>query len=409
MKAKHHTSALVAACATLLAVLACSGLKSPTPLPTSTPAPSPRPTLTSTFTPVPTLPPTPAPSPRPTRSPISSEIPSLLFTRLDRQGAHLYTLSPSDGRLTQLTFGETFDLEGRWSPDYRQIAFLALDNANETIEIRVMNADGSHIRSLATLSFDVQVRDMRWSPDGSRLVFWGFFEDDAEVCVIDVETAQMRRVTDNEVLWDAYPFWHPDGERLYVVSDRTPDELGKQSDQIYLMNLEGNLETHISRATDEWTENTRPALSPDGQKLAWIAWNLFGDSQIGLIGSNLLLAEPDGRDVQVMAADLEVVALAWSPNSAYIALVVSERAPWGDKGHIYVLDVETGEHWQVSDPSADPLAGQIAWAPNSQGLCYIQGAEEDMVFGTLICVDVEGRERTAISPAPIDAFPDWGH
>jgi TolB protein len=75
-----------------------------------------------------------------------------------------------------------------------------------------------------------------WSPDGTRIAFAAFvvLEDgsiegldghaalDAEIFVIDVETQELTRVTDNE--WDdTTPTWAPDGERLLIASLREGD------------------------------------------------------------------------------------------------------------------------------------------------------------------------------------------
>ena len=83
------------------------------------------------------------------------------------------------GRLVQLTQsadGGVYDLAClAWSPDGRQIAFLAPDEDYRATELRLVNADGSGVRTLARPAFlnprsMVQTR-LAWSPDGRYLSF----------------------------------------------------------------------------------------------------------------------------------------------------------------------------------------------------------------------------------------------
>ena len=80
----------------------------------------------------------------------------------------------------------------------------------------------------------------RWSPDGTQIAFWGFARladgsldapahsdgsvpPDSEVFLIDVNTRELRRLTDNDVD-DQNPVWTPDGRSLIFSSARDGDE-----------------------------------------------------------------------------------------------------------------------------------------------------------------------------------------
>ena len=81
----------------------------------------------------------------------------------------------------------------------------------------------------------------RWSPDGTRIAFWGFaraadgsLEDlgshadganppDSELFLIDVSTHELTRLTDN-AQDDQAPAWTPDGQWLLFTSARDGDE-----------------------------------------------------------------------------------------------------------------------------------------------------------------------------------------
>ena len=68
----------------------------------------------------------------------------------------------------QLTDGGTVDDgDAVWSPDGEQIAFRRV--AGNTVDIYLMNADGSDVRPLLVAPGTDQ--DPTWSPDGARIAF----------------------------------------------------------------------------------------------------------------------------------------------------------------------------------------------------------------------------------------------
>ena len=91
------------------------------------------------------------------------------------------------------------DRDPTWSPDGSRIAFVRDDRRG--IGVYVMNDDGSEKRPAIALSLCDQVKDPKWSPVGSDVLFecdrsedsWGIF-------VVDVDTGQVK--------------WSPDGSKL---------------------------------------------------------------------------------------------------------------------------------------------------------------------------------------------------
>ena len=67
-----------------------------------------------------------------------------------------------------------------WSPDGERIAFMS-DRRDETVEIYVVNADGTDLISLTPHSGHAS--SPTWSPDGRRIAF-GLY---GEIYVVDVD------------------------------------------------------------------------------------------------------------------------------------------------------------------------------------------------------------------------------
>ena len=116
-------------------------------------------------------------------------------------------------RLTELP-GE--QLLPRWSPDGRQIAFMARESDAPLWEVWVVRADLTYPRRLAVVT---GLRAPVWSPDGKLLAV----DDVSRVWLLDPETTAIRSLTPNGVTW---PRWAPGGAALTVGTDRSVTIIG---------------------------------------------------------------------------------------------------------------------------------------------------------------------------------------
>ncbi|MCE2403191.1 PD40 domain-containing protein [Candidatus Poribacteria bacterium] len=99
-----------------------------------------------------------------------------------------------------------------------------------------------------------------------------------DICVMNDDGTNRRRLTRNTVSKDHYPRWSPDGKRIAFI--RFMDKKRTQtSGELFIMNANGK---HLQRLTDDNVGDGYPSWSPDGKKIAFRT-RRSGDSEVHVI------------------------------------------------------------------------------------------------------------------------------
>jgi TolB protein len=152
----------------------------------------------------------------------------VVFTSIGRQSRGIYTIRVDGSQLRKLTSGR-FTFDPTFSPNGSRIVF------DRRCALKIMRADGSHERTLATPVEDDCYLDPDVSPDGEQIAFTS---EDGGIWLVGIDGGGLTRVGPYVGgIHDRSPSFSPRGSRLAFSSDRG------QSDgdfEINTMNLDGS-------------------------------------------------------------------------------------------------------------------------------------------------------------------------
>ncbi|WP_051504091.1 amidohydrolase family protein [Sphingomonas jaspsi] len=265
----------------------------------------------------------------------------------------LYTIPIGGGDAKALTSGNAWDMQPRYSPNGREIAFTSDRGGGDNIWV-IDRASGA-TRQITKEDFRL-LNQAEWSPDGNYIVarkhftsarslgageMWLYHKGGAaKGGGVQMTKARTKQKDSNE------PVFSPDGRYLYFSDDATPGgtfEYSKDvNGQIYVIQRldrqSGDIETLVSGPGGA----IRPTPSPDGKTLAFIR-RIRYESTIMLLdlasGRITPLTGGLDRDMQETWAVQGVYpGMSWTPDNKSIVY-------WA-KGGIKRVDVASG---QVSD------------------------------------------------------------
>jgi imidazolonepropionase-like amidohydrolase/Tol biopolymer transport system component len=256
----------------------------------------------------------------------------------------IYVVPITGGEARPLATGNAWDMQPRYSPNGREIAFTSDRGGGDNIW--VMNRDGTAPRAITKETFRL-LNGADWSPDGNFLVARKHFTSARSLGAgemwlyhrsgvgsgVQLTKARTKQKDTNE------PAFSPDGRYLYFSDDATPGDTFQYSKdvngQIYVIQRldrqTGQIETYV----DGPGGAIRPTPSPDGKSLAFIrrvrykSTLMLMDLKSGRITP---LTDILDRDMQETWAVQGVYpGMSWTPDSRSIVF-------WA-KGGIHRVDV----------------------------------------------------------------------
>jgi imidazolonepropionase-like amidohydrolase/Tol biopolymer transport system component len=239
----------------------------------------------------------------------------------------LYTLPIAGGEAKALTHDVAWEMQPRYSPDGKTIAFTSDQGGGDNIWI--MNRDGSNPRAVTKESFRL-LNSPSWSPDGQYIVARKHFTAQRSLGAGEMwlyhrsggDGLQLTKKL-NDQKDSGEPVFSPDGRYLYFSQDVTPG-------RVFEYNKDPNGEIFVIQRLDRRTGNlqrfvtgaggsVRPTPSPDGKTLAFIR-RVRGKSVIHLMdlrsGEIWPLYDGLDRDMQeTWSIHGLYPSMAWTPDN----------------------------------------------------------------------------------------------
>ena len=163
----------------------------------------------------------------------------------------IFVINADGSGETRLTDGPGLKGDISWSPDGKRMLlnFAQPDLSwvdtvtwgvdEETLEIYVMNSDGTDMKNLSNRPG--KDNNASWSPDGRLIVFESTRGDGTEdIYVMNADSSNVRRLTDHPAA-DMLPRWSPDGKWISFTS-RRPVILDERSLESRMAILRGQAE-----------------------------------------------------------------------------------------------------------------------------------------------------------------------
>jgi Tol biopolymer transport system component len=171
----------------------------------------------------------------------------------DRDGNNeIYVMNADGSGQTNLSNNEASEGDPLWSPDGTKVAFSSDRDMPYVPGIYLMNADGSG-QTLLYHGGDRHSWPAEWSPGGSRLLFERDSEGTMQIGVMNADGSG-RRIFSFEPYWydNFAPSWSPDGTKIVFVGERDGDYY--DNCEICVINADGTGETRLTRnsAADTW-------------------------------------------------------------------------------------------------------------------------------------------------------------
>ncbi|MEM7054083.1 MAG: S9 family peptidase [Pseudomonadota bacterium] len=275
----------------------------------------------------------------------------------DRNIGHLWLMDVDGNNHQPLTTGATSASHPRWSPDGSRMLYIG--NKDSGTQLYVLWLDSGRIAQLTQGPYAPS--NPSWSADGSRIAFNQFVPSETPALVkplkmpeganwapaptvidrpvfrvdgqgflphgqtqrfiISADGGAPRQITDGPYPHNGQAIWTNDGKQLIFTSNRRDDwELEGNDTELFRLTLDtGELEPLTSR----YGPDSNPALSPDGERLAWLG---FDDELMSYSNTQLyVMSLPDGQtSVLTENLDRNIDAFEWADNGRSIYISYSE-------------------------------------------------------------------------------------
>ncbi len=295
-----------------------------------------------------------------------------VFIQTEEHSA-IYTVPASGGKAVQVSPEGHSPYYTRWSPDGNRIYFRGFYVENTSIETLYVPATGGNtvevpVRSEEEIGSCIPGGGFNISPDGEKIVIsTGIFErepDEGNLFIIPLNGALPIRLSGDKPIDGYYPCWSPDGRWIAYIGHAKVKADNEGFPAIYIIPSEGGKIRQITSVADSVGRGAI-AFSTDGKNIAF-----FSDSAIKTI-------PVEGGQPEVLVADISFdmwSQLAYSPDGSKIAHSVRNSKIW-----ITSLDGGKPQLLRTGLPK-DARQGEFSWSPDGKKIAFANNIGGDAEF-----------------------------
>lgn len=237
-----------------------------------------------------------------------------------------------------------------FSPDRKQVIFVASSNFGRDAALWVVNTNGSGARKLMDWKW---VRESPFaascSPTGDHVGFRITEENLSKIYVMKSDGSDFHFVADGDQL-----SWSPDGHQL-AVTTYVPE---KQARYVRVVNIDGTNLREISTGGSA----VECTWSPDGKRIAFSEAHAETTSEAKF---DVFVVAPDGTQKETVHENITLYSpLDWSPDAQFLSFVANFEGNHG----IYV--------WSTREPRGkrfrflSGVGAPYEWSPDSKQIAY---------------------------------------
>ena len=269
--------------------------------------------------------------------------------------------------LNNLSQHEALDVLLWWWPDGQRVGFQSY--REENWEIYAMDVDGSNIVNLT--NFGANESDGSLSPDGTKIVFQSDRDGSNEIYLMNADGTDLVRLTE-----DTSPSWSPDGRRIVFVSNRDGNQ------EVYVMDADGSNPVNL---TNHSFTDAGPSFSPDGTRI------VFSSSRDNPGAVQTYTMNADGSNVVRLIEHSQWHGFPrWSPDGRRIAFSSTRN---GGFSELYVMDADGSNIVRLTHhPAWD---GVPRWSPDGRKIAILSTRDNNW---EIYIVELDAADRVVLNP-----------